>query len=64
MGPFFVEKKSACGNVPTSSGLPKIEGPFFLEKKAPAAMYPQAQGFKNMGAIFLKKGACGNVPTS
>ena len=26
---IFLEKKSACGNVPRSSGLPKIWGPFF-----------------------------------
>ena len=29
MGAIFLKKKSACGNVPTSSGLPKIWGPFF-----------------------------------
>ena len=33
MGPFFVEKKSACGNVPTSSGLPEICPPLDSGRK-------------------------------
>ena len=31
--PCLWKKKSACGNVPTSSGLPEIWGPFFWKKK-------------------------------
>ena len=54
MGPFFVEKKGACGNVPTSSGLPEIWGPFFVEKKAPAATYPQVQGFQKYGPLEIQ----------
>ena len=33
MGPFFVGKKSACGNVPTSSGLPEIWPPWDSGRK-------------------------------
>ena len=54
MGPFFVEKKGACGNVPTSSGLPEIWGPFFVEKKAPAATYPQVKGFQKFGPLGIQ----------
>ena len=32
-GPIFLEKKGACGNVPTSSGLPKILVHFSEKKK-------------------------------
>ena len=32
-GHFSEKKKGACGNVPTSSGLPEIWGPFFVGKK-------------------------------
>ena len=51
-GPFFWGKKGACGNVPTSSGLPEIWGPFFCKKKSPAAMYPQIKGFQIYGGHF------------
>ena len=55
MGPFFVGKKGACGNVPTSSGLPEIWVPFLWKKKAPAATYPQVQGFQKYGGHFSEK---------
>ena len=32
--PIFLRKKSACGSVPTSSGLSEIWGPFFWKKSA------------------------------
>ena len=64
-GHFSEEKKGACGNVPTSLGLPKIQSHFSEKKKAPAATYPQVQGFqKYRGHFSEKKSACGNVPTS
>ena len=49
---FLEKKKGACGNVPTSSGLPKIRRPFFWEKKAPAATYPQVQFFQKYEGHF------------
>ena len=55
MGGHFSEKKGACGNVPTSLGLPKIWGPFFWKKKAPAATYPQIQGFQKNGCHFSEE---------
>ena len=54
MGPFFVEKKGACGNVPTSQGLPEIWGPFFWKKKAPAATYLQVKGFQKFGPLGIQ----------
>ena len=54
-GAIFLEKKGACGNVPTSSGLPEIWGPFFWKKKAPAATYPQTGLPEIWGPFFLKK---------
>ena len=32
-GALFCRKKGACGNVPTSQGLPEIWGPFLPKKK-------------------------------
>ena len=61
-GHFSGKKKGACGNVPTSLGLPNIWGAIFWEKNAPAATYPQVQGFQKSGGHFSgKKSACGNV---
>ena len=54
MGALFCGKKSACGNVPTSQGLPEIWGLFFLEKKAPAATYPQVKGFQKFGPLGIE----------
>ena len=54
MGPFFAEKKGACGNVPTSQGLPEIWGPFLPKKKAPAATYPQVKGFQKFGPLGIQ----------
>ena len=51
LGAIFLKKKGACGNVPTSSGLPKSGG-HFSEKKAPAATYPQVQGFQKYEGRF------------
>ena len=53
MGRFFW-KKNACGNVPTSQGLPEIWGPFFVKKKAPAATYPQVQGFQKFAPLGIQ----------
>ena len=70
MGAIFLrKKKNACGNVVSRWGLPKIWVPIFWKKTVPAATWSAVQGFqkygggfKNMGAIFLKKkSACGNV---
>ena len=52
-GAFFFGK-SACGNVPTSQGLPEIWGPFFVGKKAPAATYPQIKGFQKVGPLGIQ----------
>ena len=51
-GAIFLKKKSACGNVPRSSGLVKIWGPFLPKKKAPAATCPELKGFQKDGAIL------------
>ena len=50
-----MEKKGACGNVPTSQGLPEIWGPFLRKKKAPAATYPQVQGFQKIQKLKIIK---------
>ena len=66
-GGHFSENKSACGNVPTSLGLPKNMGAIFLKTKKRRLQQRthKLRASKNMGATFLeKKGACGNVPTS
>ena len=44
LGAIFLEKKGACGNVPTSSGLPKIRGPFFWKKKGACGNVPTSSG--------------------
>ena len=54
---FFTEKKSACGNVPTSQGLPKIWGPFLGEKKRLRQRTHKSGASKNMGALFSGKKA-------
>ena len=51
---FLPNKKSACGNVPTSQGLPEIWGPFSWEKKAPAATYPQVKGFQKFALLGIQ----------
>ena len=63
---FSENKKNACGNVPTSSGLSEITGAIFLEKKKRLRQRTHKfRASRNPGAIFSgKKGACGNVPTS
>ena len=54
-GSFFVEKKGACGNVPTSSGLPKSEG-HFSGKKGACGNVPTSQGLPEIwGPSFVKK---------
>ena len=50
MGAIFLKKKSACGNVPRSSGLVKIWGPFFCRKK------------KRLRQRTHKLRACKNLP--
>ena len=58
MGAIFLKKKSACGNVVSRSGLPKIwwgfqkyGGPFFWEKKRLRQRAHKLRASKNMGAI-------------
>ena len=51
---FCRKKKGACGNVPTSQGLPKRWGPFLPKKKAPAATYPQAKGFQKFAPLGIQ----------
>ena len=46
MGAFFAEKKSACGNVPTSSGLVKI---------CPLGIQAEKQGFRTVRLITGQK---------
>ena len=54
LGGHFSGKKSACGNVPRSSGLPKIWGPFFWEKKSACGNVPTSSGLPKIGTKFLK----------
>ena len=57
MGPFFAEKRGACGNVPRSSGLVKIWSYFSGKKKRLQQRTQKLRACKNMGAIFLRKKA-------
>ena len=52
---FSENKKSACGNVPRSSGLSKIGGIFLEKKKHLWQRAQKLRASKNMGAIFLEK---------
>ena len=62
-GNFSEEKKGACGNVVSLSGLPKIWGPFFWKKKGACGNVPTSSGLPEIWGPFFwkKKGACGNV---
>ena len=56
-GGYFSEKKSACGNVPTSWGLPKIWRPFFWRKKNACGNVPTSWGFQKDVGHFSGTGA-------
>ena len=56
-GPFFVRKKSACGNVPTSQGLPEIWGPFFWKKKRLRQRTHKLRASRNMWPFSVGKKA-------
>ena len=55
MGAIFLEKKSACGNVPTSSGLPKIWGPFFRRKEKRLWQCSQPSGASKINFVGFSR---------
>ena len=56
-GGHFSGKKGACGNVPTSQGLPKIWGPFCWKKRRLRQRTHKSRASKNMGPFFAQKKA-------
>ena len=61
LGAIFPEKKSACGNVPTNSGLPEIWGPFFWKKKGACGNVVSRSGLPKNPKIENSQNRNGNL---